>query len=272
VTGPSIAQTDDRVGFHWRSSTGEPATLTEVALADSEPERLLPTHLEALDDVLIAAATQFGDVLGGGRKPDGPVERAALLELQAVLDRLCLEYHAAAEATGLAPDLRAGQIVGTAALMGTLARDTLGLAGPVPFAGQLDDPSLGVVAGYGELVTVDADAPWRGGRWVVRTEDGRRLPATLSMLLFDSSGVNKDAALDEHRSLLRSVVASASEPDAVPEITAGAVDWLLYDWLVAHRDGPDSGAIELRSGQVDDARMIVAAAGTSAAIRQRVIA
>ena len=34
---------------------------------------------------------------------------------------------------------------------------------------------------------------WLGGRWILRNESGRRLPATLSMLMFDNSGVNKDA-------------------------------------------------------------------------------
>ena len=30
----------------------------------------MATHLEALDDALIIAAGRFGDVLGGGRRPD----------------------------------------------------------------------------------------------------------------------------------------------------------------------------------------------------------
>ena len=155
--------------------------------------------------------------------------------------------------------------------MAMLARNALGMAGPIPFAGQLDDPSLGVVAGFGELQSVDKEYAWKGGRWVVRTESGQRFPAMLTMLLFDSSGVNKDAALDEHRVLLKSLVAAATTDQAVPAIAAGAIDWLLYDWLLAHRDGPDSGAIEIKSGGTDDALMIVAAASTAASIRRRLL-
>ena len=38
---------------------------------------------------------------------------------------------------------------------------------------------------------------------------------------------------------------------------------------MAHRDGPDSGAVEIRSGHSDDAVMIVRAAGASARVRAR---
>lgn len=84
---------------------------------------------------------------------------------------------------------------------------------------------------------------WAGGRWVVRTEAGQRLPLTLSMVFFDSSGTNKEGARKEHRDVLKSVVAAADAPDADPFAVTCAIDWLLYDWLMAHRDGPDSAEI-----------------------------
>ena len=49
---------------------------------------------------------------------------------------------------------------------------------------------------------------------------------------------------------------------------ACAIDWLLYDWLMAHRDGPDSGAVEIRGPQTD-AAMIVHAASASVVCRAR---
>lgn len=81
-----------------------------------------------------------------------------------------------------------GKIIGTAALFSIRARGPLDLLGPVPFDGELDEPSIGVVGGYGQMCQVDPDRPWMGGRWIVRTESGQRLPLTLSMLMFDSSG------------------------------------------------------------------------------------
>ncbi|HRK46647.1 MAG TPA: hypothetical protein PK324_13535, partial [Nocardioides sp.] len=188
------------------------------------------------------------------------------------LDRLTAEYAAAHAAVALPDDPRAGQILGTAALMSIRAREALGLLGPSPFTGELDDPGLGVVGGRAGLHWVAADQPWKGARWLVVTDDARRLPATLSMLLFDSSGVDKDATLHEHREALHAVTAAVDAADAVhlePIAASGALDWLLYDWLMAHRDAPDSGAVEIRSGRVADARMIVAAATTSARLRAR---
>lgn len=268
MSGPSIFQTDDRIGFNWVSESGKPATLRDVVAApDSEPNRLVPTHLEALDDVLIAAAERFGEVLGGGRLPADAEEEQELRELHRAIDRLCHEYADALVLTGFATDIRGGQIVGTAALISIRIRMALGTLGPAPLTGELDEPSVGVVAGFGDMVQVDPAKPWKGGRWVVRTEEGKRFPATLPMLMFDSSGVYKDAALDEHREALRSVVAAANADDADPLAVACAVDWLLYDWLMAHRDGPSSGAIEIKSGRTADAAMIVAAADASAVAR-----
>ncbi|WP_167103978.1 hypothetical protein [Mycobacterium sp. DL592] len=264
---PRIVQAEDQIGFYWATPSGAAATLQALVADDDEPDRLIATHLEALDDALIIAAKRFGEVLGGGRGPAGASERDDLLELHRTLDRLCFEYAAALEKTGLSADVRAGKIIGTAALFSIRARQPLGLLGPAPFDGELDDPSIGVIGGFGEFHHVDQDKPWKGGRWVVRTEAGQRFPLTLSMLLFDSSGVNKEAARKEHRAALRAVVASAHAPDADPLAVTCAVDWLLYDWLMAHREDPDSAEIVFPKGHEDDAALIVSAAAASVVSR-----
>lgn len=228
---------------------------------------MVATHLEALDDALIIAAERFGEILGGGRGPANAEERDDLLNLHRTLDRLCFEYAAATESAGVKPDLRAGKIIGTAALFSIRARQPLGLLGPAPLDDQLDEPSLGVVGGFGEMVQVDPARPWLGGRWVVRTEAGQRFPLTLSMLMFDSSGVNKEAARAEHVQALRSVIAGAQSADADPLAVTCAIDWLLYDWLMAHRDGPDSAEIVFPKGHEADAGVVVAAAATSVTAR-----
>ena len=205
---PRIVQSDGQLGFYWATPSGTPTSLRALVAEDDEPDRLVATHLEALDDALIDAAQRFGDILVVAAPADAD-ERDSLLELHRVLDRLCFEYAAALEKTGLAADLRAGKIIGTAALFSIRARQPLGLLGPAPFDGELDDPSVRVIGGFGEFHQVDPDRPWKGGRWVVRTEAGQRFPLTLSMLLFDSSGVNKEAARVEHRDALQSVVSAA---------------------------------------------------------------
>jgi len=266
---PRIVQTDEQVGFHWATLHGRPTTLRHLVAEDDEPARLAATHLSALDDALIDAARRFGQVLGGGRRPSAD-EWETLGELYRCLDRSCLDYAEAIAEINVAPDVRAGKIIGTAVLVSILARHALGLLGPVPLDGELDNPALGVVGGYGELVQADPDKPWKGGRWVVRTETGSRLPLTLSMLLFDSSGVNKDAARREHRDLIRTVIAAASAPQADPHDVASALDWLLYDWLMAHRTDPDSAEIGMvgdTATQNDCAAVIVAAAAASVRAR-----
>ncbi|BBY65984.1 hypothetical protein MHEL_42270 [Mycolicibacterium helvum] len=234
---------------------------------DDEPDRLVATHLEALDDALIAAADRFGDILGGGRAPAGADERDSLVELHRTLDRLCFEYAVALDTSGLSADVRAGKIIGTAALFSIRARLPLDLLGPAPFDGELDDPSIGVIGGFGEFHQVDPDKPWKGGRWVVRTEAGQRFPLTLAMLFFDSSGVNKDAARKEHRDALQAVVSAARSPQADPLAVTCAVDWLLYDWLMAHRDSPDSAEIVFPKGYERDSALVVSAAAASVAAR-----
>lgn len=266
---PRIVQRDGQIGFHWATVTGARTTLPELVIGDDEADRLVATHLEALDDALIIAAEQFGELLGGGRRPETDRERDDLVLLHRNLDGLCYEYATALEHTGITGDLRAGKIIGTAALFSIRAREPLGLLGPAPLDGELDDPTLGVVSGFGEMCQVDSAKPWKGGRWIVRTESGLRYPLTLSMLLFDSSGVNKDAARNEHRDALSSVVSAASSPGADPLAVACALDWLLYDWLMAHRDGPDSAEIVFPKGRDADAAVVVAAAGVS--VRSRAI-
>jgi hypothetical protein len=58
--------------------------LQALVAEDDEPDRLVATHLEALDDALIDAAQRFGDILGG-RAPADADERDGLLELHRVL-------------------------------------------------------------------------------------------------------------------------------------------------------------------------------------------
>ncbi|MCX2930405.1 hypothetical protein ORI20_08970 [Mycobacterium sp. CVI_P3] len=264
---PRIVQADDQIGFYWATPAGDPTSLQALVAVDDEPDRLVATHLEALDDALIIAAGRFGEVLGGGRSPQGSDERDSLAELYRTLDRLCFEYAAALEHAGLSADLRAGKIIGTAALFSIRARLPLGLLGPAPFDGELDDPSIGVIGGFGEFHQVDPDKPWKGGRWVVRTEAGQRFPLTLAMMFFDSSGVNKDAARKEHRDALQAVVSAARAPDADPLAVTCAVDWLLYDWLMAHRENPDSAEIVFPKGYETDAALVVSAAAASVAAR-----
>lgn len=264
---PRIIQEDGQIGFYWATATGSPTSLQALVAVDDQPDRLVATHLEALDDALIIAAGRFGEILGGGRLPADADERDGLLELHRTLDRLCFEYAAALEQTGVPADLRAGKIVGTAALFSIRARLPLDLLGPAPFDGELDDPSIGVVGGFGEFHQVDPDKPWKGGRWLVRTEAGQRFPLTLAMLFFDSSGVNKDAARKEHRDALQAVVSAAGSPDADPLTVTCAVDWLLYDWLMAHRENPDSAEIVFPKGYESDAALVVTAAAASVAAR-----
>ncbi|OBS00848.1 hypothetical protein A9W98_22795 [Mycobacterium gordonae] len=264
---PRIVQSDGQIGFFWATPGGRRTSLQALVSVDEEADRLVATHLEALDDALIIAAERFGEILGGGRGPANAEERDDLLDLHRTLDRLCFEYAAAAESAGVKPDVRAGKIIGTAALFSIRARQPLGLLGPAPLDDQLDEPSLGVVGGFGEMVQVDPARPWLGGRWVVRTEAGQRFPLTLSMLMFDSSGVNKEAARAEHVQALRSVIAGAQSADADPLAVTCAIDWLLYDWLMAHRDGPDSAEIVFPKGHEADAGVVVAAAATSVTAR-----
>ncbi len=266
---PRIEAHDDVIGFHWCSPNGERLTLAEViALPGAEPDRWLPTHLEALDDVLIEVAGRFGEVLGGGRGPS-PDEKPAIASAYCAIDRACVEYDDARLIADLPDDVRAGQILGTAALMSIRLRESLGLMGPTPFAGVLDHPGPGVVGGTAGMDWVDEDKHWLGARWVVHCEDGRRLPATLSMLLFDSSGVMKDPAVDEQRAALGSVTDAVTDPGVEPMAASGAIDWLLFDWVMAHRESPDSGAVEIKSGKVADALMIVRATAASVRVRRR---
>jgi hypothetical protein len=265
---PHIRQADGQTGFYWVTANGRPVSLPELVVADDEPRRLVPTHLSALDDALIEAAGRWGEVLGGGRRALDEDERTQLTELHRVLDRLNYEYAEAVRLTGLGTEIRAGQIVGTSALLAIRARMALDSVGPTPFDGMLDEPRPGVLAGHGQFHYVDREQPWRGGRWILAAQDGRRYPLTLSMLLH-GSGVEKDAAVQEHREALRGVVGAVGAVGADPAVAAAAVDWLLHDWLMAHRESEDSAAIEIRPGHADDAALIVAAADAAARSRAR---
>jgi hypothetical protein len=266
---PRIIQADGQIGFYWSTPDGVATTLPDLVIGDEEPDRLVATHLEALDDALIIAAARFGNLLGGGTYPD-PDERDDLVLLHRCLDMLVRDYALAAEVTGIVPDVRAGKIIGTATLFSIRARFPVDLLGPAPFDGELDEPSLGVVSGFGQMVLVDPDKPWKGGRWILKSESGERYPLTLSTMLFDSSGVNKDAARREHREAIETCVASATSDDAEPFTVACALDWLLYDWLMAHREDADSAAIQIPKGHDSDAAMIVQAACASVLARARI--
>lgn len=263
---PRIVQTDGQIGFYWADSAGVPSPLQDLVAGDDEPDRLVATHLEALDDALIIAAGRFGELLGGGRLPT-PQEREDLAALYQCLDRLVYEYASSADTCAVIPDVRAGKIIGTAALFSICARFALDLLGPAPLDGELDEAPIGVIAGYGEMQLVDPSMPWKGGRWILRSETGQRYPLTLSTMLFDSSGVNKDAARREHRDVIEACVHSSAGAD--PLTVACALDWLLYDWLMAHREDPDSAAITFPKGHDSDAGVLVAAACTSVRTRAR---
>jgi len=266
---PRIVQADGQIGFYWVTSDGVSTTLADLIIDDEEPDRLVATHLEALDDALIIAAARFGDLLGGGKHPDSE-EREDLVALHRCLDLLVRDFALAAELAGMVPDLRAGKIIGTATLFSIRARFPVGLLGPAPFDGELDEPDHGVISGFGQMQHVDPDKPWKGGRWILKAQSGQRYPLTLSTMLFDSSGVNKDAARREHREAIEACVAGALGGEADPFSVACALDWLLYDWLMAHREDPDSAAIQIPKGHDSDAAMIVAAACASVRARARI--
>ncbi|MFV0461904.1 MAG: hypothetical protein ACK5MP_01725 [Nostocoides sp.] len=269
MSGPTIDQSADAVGFSWLNQDGTPTTLTDLVAADpTEAKRWLPTHLEALDSALVTMAGTFGEILGGGRRPD-PEEDLALGAAVSAVDRACRDYASAGVSSGIRPDTRAGQIIGTAVIMSVRGRASRGMMAPAPLDEQLAEPPTGVVGGHARLVWADEDTRWRGARWVVETTDGQRLPATLSMLLKDSSGVLTDAARDEHRAALKEIVEACGNALIEPIQASGAVDWLLFDFLMAHRDGPDSGAVELPVTARADARMIISAAAASVELRSR---
>ncbi len=267
---PRIVQADGQIGFYWATPEGRPTTLPDLVVDDEEPDRLVATHLEALDDALIIAAGRFGELLGGGRQPGTTEERDGLVDLHRCLDRLVRDYAIAAEISGVVPDVRAGKIIGTATLFSICARFPVGLLGSAPLDGELDEPSEGVIRGFGQMTAVDPDKPWKGGRWVLKSVSGQQFPLTLSTMLFDSSGVNKDAARREHREVIDACVDTADAEDADPFTVASALDWLLYDWLMAHREDPDSAAIQIPRGNDSDAAMIVRAACTAVRIRTRI--
>lgn len=69
---PRIVQSDGQIGFFWATAAGRRTSLQSLVEADDEPDRLVATHLEALDDALIIAAERFGEILGGEGVPRMP--------------------------------------------------------------------------------------------------------------------------------------------------------------------------------------------------------
>ena len=57
---PRIVQTDEQIGFYWATPAGAPTSLQALVADDPEADRLVATHLEALDDALIIGAGRFG--------------------------------------------------------------------------------------------------------------------------------------------------------------------------------------------------------------------
>ena len=58
---PRLESSEQHLGFHWVAPDGTPLPLAQVIrLPGAEADRWLPTHLEALDDVLIEVAGRFG--------------------------------------------------------------------------------------------------------------------------------------------------------------------------------------------------------------------
>lgn len=68
-----------QIGFHW-APHGAPISLQDLALTDDEPDVLVATHLEALDDALIIAVGRCLLGPSPARRPTGPsgVRRAVL--------------------------------------------------------------------------------------------------------------------------------------------------------------------------------------------------
>ena len=85
------------------------------------------------------------------------------------------------------------------------------------------------------------------------------------MLLHDSSGVRREAALDEHRAALRAVVAAEGTTGADPSTWAASLEWLLDELVLAMRESRSSAAVTLR--RFDDAGLIVSAAAAAARAR-----
>lgn len=242
---PRIVTSPTAVGFHWADPAGVPRRLLDLfGEPGAEPHRWVPTHLEALDDVLVDLTGRCGEVLGGGRPPS-PEEVVILRRGYREIDRLTVEYDDARRAAGLPEATRAGQIVRTAALLSVHARTRLGLMGPVPFDGELDAPPPGVVGGRAGLHWVDPAHPWLGARWLVVTdpapgEPPARLPASLSMLLTDSSGVDPVASRREHREALGQVTAAVGDKGAATT-DRGATT------VAARRREPRSAGVSSRS-------------------------
>ncbi|HEY5396998.1 MAG TPA: hypothetical protein VIL16_16555, partial [Trebonia sp.] len=106
--------------------------------------------------------------------------------------------------------------------------------------GQIGFSWVTPTAGRPRCPTWSRPRPSRPGwcRPTCRRSTTRRYPLTLDTLL-RGSGVEKDGALDEHRAALTTVSALPAADGAGridPAVLTGAIEWMLYDWLMAHRE------------------------------------
>ena len=276
ATAPAAAAevlpADDPVdGFTWQAPGQVTAPLSTVVEADlTAAARRLRQHVDAFDQLLVAVADAHGELLGGARALAGD-DRDVLRRIHQTVDRTVLAYVDGLRAAGTAADVLGAQVVGAAVLLGHAARHPLGLVAPPPLAGRFDEPPIGGVSGTTRFAAA-GDEAWRGGHWIIETEDGRRLPAMLTTLLYDSSGVDREDVQDTHRAALRGAIDATD--DAVAEIdtaatAAGAIDHLLVDWLLAHRYEDGDLAVRVDGGRIDDAWLIVDAAAASVRVRRQ---
>lgn len=264
----------EQIGFGWLSDDGRPTRLSELLLhADADPARLLSTHVAAVDELLGEVAVRFAALLTNGQAPD-PGDHDALAATYRVIDRLTVEYATARSLIGgdppdpVADALRAGRVLASGALVSIRARDLLSMTGPVPFDGMLDELPARGLTGRARLAW--RDEPWQGARWLLTTDDGRRVPTDLRTLLAEiTNRRDRESILREHREALDLVVLAAAADGAEPMAASGAVDWLLFDWLMAHRDEYAPQGVRIHVDRVEDARMLIGAATISARLRAR---
>ena len=248
---PRIVQTDGQIGFYWATPDGVATTLADLVIDDEEPDRLVATHLEALDDALIIAAAQFGTCSAAASTP---IRANATIWSPCTAAWICWcaithwrrdRRHRPRSAGG--QDHRHRRVVFD------LRPLPLDLLGPAPFDGELDEPSLGVR----QRIRADGAGRYR------EAVEGRPVDPEIGI----RPTISADIVDDVVRQLRgeqgrrptrtprgdRTCIATAVAPDADPFTVACALDWLLYDWLMAHREDPDSAAIQIPKGHDSDA-------------------
>ena len=159
---PRIVATDTTIGFHWASPEGVPMRLSSViGLPGAEPDRWLPTHLEALDDVLIEVAGRFGEVLGGGRRPArdewDDLAAASGRHLLQVTGTASLNGTLVINPTGIAPGSAVYHVVDSSGLSGTFTAVTLAPGSPLTLLPELtygpDDATLQFLVTVSSVLT-----------------------------------------------------------------------------------------------------------------------